>query len=554
VDIGTQFPRSAQPPRSARPCNTGVVELTNLSAPRTRAIVAFVIVRPRVRQFVRSAFMVVVFAGMVFALDRILRSYSYADIAAGFRAVTASSVVIAVGLVVAQYALLVVREWLAVGYAGRGDLGVGRTAIAAMIARPLSSLGVSTITGLGLRTRIYGAWGFNGKDLALVTTYNELTYYVGIVATCGVFTVSQVPWPASLTIELPPTWIVGAIGIALAGAYVLWCVRRRRPIQVRSVVIPIPRRGQLIGQVVLPIVDLLIVTGVVHAMLPASTGLSYLELISVVLLANLAGSASQVPAGLGVFETVVLQFAAPEADRSAILGALLVRRVITNLLPMAAGALLLVWFEIRRRPQLRPAWHEDAIATLLSVVTFAAGVIMLVVGAEPRVRTALVPRAPGPFLLIVLGVWLVIVARGLQHRTRRAWRAALVLLALRAIGELAMDARPVIFAILGGEAVLFVACRRVYSEAGSALRPEVASWSAAIVMAIVATAGVVSFSEGHTLTRFAALQLVAIAVAVSIAGGLVGYQIAKHRGDARRAARRAARAAAVAPEATTPTT
>jgi phosphatidylglycerol lysyltransferase len=493
------------------------------------------------RRLARSTLMVVVFGGMVFALDRILRSYSYADVVDGFARVTLVQVAIAIGLVAIQYALLAWREWLAVGYAGRRDLGARRTALASMIARPLSALGVATITGLGLRARIYGAWGFTTRDLGLVTAYNELTYYVGIVAMCGVvFTVSRVPWPPTVTIWLPPTQIVGVLGLVALAAYVAWCIRRgERPIRIRTVEVPVPGRFLLAAQLVLPVIDLGLSAGIVYAMLPASAGLPYLELVAVCLVANLASSASQVPAGLGVFEAVMLQFVAPTADHSVVLGALVVRRLITHLLPIGVGAVLLIGLELRRRPQHRHDWHDDTIATWLSVLTFASGVVLLVFGVEPQIRGALAPHgAPGPLLMFVVGVVMLIVARGLQHRTRRAWWAAISLLAVRGVVELAMGAHGYVMAILVAQVTILLACRRVFSERGVVLHAEVASWWAAFAMAIIGAIGVAMFADGE-LSQLGALKLVTAVVIASIAGGVVGYRVAQHR-RALRAATRAA--------------
>lgn len=497
---------------------------------------------PRARRFARSAFMIAVFTGMVFALDRILASYSYADVAAGFRRVDLGAVAVAIGLLAAQYGLLVIREWLGLQYAGRRELGLRRAALASMIARPLSALGISTITGIGLRARIYGDWGLGTKDVALITAYDQLAYYVGIAAMCGVgLSVSQVAWPMAFPAWLPPTWVVGAAGTTIVLGYTVWCARRREPIRIRTVEVPVPDRLQLLGQVAFPVVDLALTAAIVHVILPADLALSYRELVGVCLLANLAGSLSQVPAGLGVFETVLLQFAPAATDTSALLGALLVRRTITNLLPMFVGGLLLFWVELRRRPadELH-AWHNETIGTVLSVVTFAGGVILLVLGAEPGVKRALVPSAPGPVVLVVLGVAQLVIARGLQKRTIAAWRIAFALVLLRAVAEIVLGVRPAVIAVLVAEAGAFLAFRRAFTERGVALQAEVASWWAAIVMAVVATAGVAYFAEAHTLSRVTALQLVAAVLTLTVAGAVVGYRAAKGRRQSRAAAWKAA--------------
>jgi phosphatidylglycerol lysyltransferase len=487
--------------------------------------------RARLLRFARSAFMVVVFGGMLIALERMLRSYSYADVVAGIDQVSPGAIALAIGLVAVQYTALILREWLAVRYAGRADLGLRRAALASMIARPLSALGVATITGIGLRTRIYGSWGFSARDIGLVVAFNELVFYVGLVTTCGVvFTVSRVPWPGELA-RLPPTWIVGALGLVLAAAFAVWCLRRTTPIRIRTVEIPVPDRTQLVAVLTLQTIDLAIISAIVYTLLPASAGLPYLELVAVCLIANLAGSLSQVPAGLGVFEAVVLQFVPAGADQSAVLAALLVRRLITHLLPIVVGGLLLITFEIRRRPlQLRHDWHDDAVATFLAVMTFASGVVLLVIGAGDEIHDALAPTgAPAPIAMFVLGVVLLVVARGLQQRVRRAWWAALGLLVLRAIIELAIGPRSAIVVLVLAQAGLLVAARRIFTERGVVLQAGIASWWAAFAMAVIGALGVASFADGDTLSRLGAMRLVAVVAIASIAGAVIGYRIATRR-------------------------
>jgi phosphatidylglycerol lysyltransferase len=492
---------------------------------------ALVTIGPGLKRFARSAFMVFVFTMMVLALDRMLRSYSYEDIAAGFRAVPISAVLIAAGFVVAQYFLMCVREWLATRYADRPDIGFRRAALASTIARPLSTLGVATITGIGLRARIYNAWGFSTKDLALITTYDQISYYVGIAAMCGVvLSVSPVPWPETITWNLPATWIVGVIGLLVVVAYTVFgALRRGKSLHVRKVEIPMPDKPELAGQILLPVADLALTAAIVATMLPDGTGLSYLDLLAVCLLANLAGSLSQVPAGLGVFEAVLLQFAPATADDSAVLGALLVRRVITNLFPMMVGAILLALSEVtRRRTAKLHEWHDDTAATVLSVIVFATGVMLLLLGADASLRRAVAPGAPGPTILVILGVSQLLLARGIQHRTINAWRIAVGLIVLRLIGEFVYEVRPVVMGILAAELGLFLAFRPAFTERGMVMRADTASWWAAIAMALIGTIGAGYWASRHTIERTEAWMLIGIVATVSVVAGLVGFRFAKH--------------------------
>ena len=61
-------------------------------------------------------------------------------------------------------------------------------------------------------------------------------------------------------------------------------------------------------------------------------------LLGMYLLAQLAGLASQVPGGLGVFETVFLLLVGDIIPAEALLGSLLVYRMIYYLLPLVLSA------------------------------------------------------------------------------------------------------------------------------------------------------------------------------------------------------------------------
>ena len=87
---------------------------------------------------------------------------------------------------------------------------------------------------------------------------------------------------------------------------------------------------------------------VVYLLLPQGVSVSYSAFVGVFLLAAGAGIISHVPAGLGVFETVVLLLLPREVSTPAVLSGLFAYRVIYYLMPLAAAVTLLAGHEIRR--------------------------------------------------------------------------------------------------------------------------------------------------------------------------------------------------------------
>jgi len=115
-----------------------------------------------------------------------------------------------------------------------------------------------------------------------------------------------------------------------------------------------------------------------YLLLPAPTPFSFARFLAVFLLAQVAGLASQVPGGLGVFEAVMLLNLSSSMPATKILGSLIAFRIVYYLLPLAVAALMLAVFELWQR---REALSARAVSSarssptrpaFLAVTTFAA--------------------------------------------------------------------------------------------------------------------------------------------------------------------------------------
>jgi uncharacterized membrane protein YbhN (UPF0104 family) len=73
---------------------------------------------------------------------------------------------------------------------------------------------------------------------------------------------------------------------------------------------------------------------VLYVLLPAHPDVNYFIFFGSYLLAQIAGIISNVPGGLGVFETVLLLLISPPIAADQLLGALLVYRVVYYFLPL----------------------------------------------------------------------------------------------------------------------------------------------------------------------------------------------------------------------------
>ena len=137
------------------------------------------------------------------------------------------------------------------------------------------------------------------------------------------------------------------LAIVLVAVVLPWVWRR--PLTIRGWTVPPPRPRIAIAQVVVGVVDWIVAATVLYVLMPSSAPITFAHFAALFVVAQVAGVSSHVPGGLGVFETVILLALAPRAHSPALVGALLVYRLVYYVLPLAVATLLLVAYEIRQR-------------------------------------------------------------------------------------------------------------------------------------------------------------------------------------------------------------
>jgi phosphatidylglycerol lysyltransferase len=451
--------------------------------------------RPTWRRLVKPIATVAIALGLGFGLSRLLRTFDYDDVVLGLSAVPPLRIALAVAVLVASYGLYVVRERIAVNFAGHSTLSTPHVAVATLISRSLSTLGLATVTGFALRLRIYAGYGLDSGAVGRVTVYNESTYYVGLVAAFAmVLSLGQLPPMTSGHWHLPPVQWIGAAAAAVIIGYVVWSVRRTRSLHIRSFELPPMSRGQLAAQLTLPVIDTFFGGLITWMLLPAGAGLSWFGMVTIYLLAGVVGAVSQVPGGLGVFETSVLAFV-PPAAHPATLAALLVRRAIVNLLPIAVGTVMLIGFsftgQVRRRPnRVATEFARDALA----IATFAASVLSLIAAAVPR-HNGLTERV-GPVAQAVVfaaGVATLIASRGLQLGRHRSWALCVALFALRTVAAIASGPHVPSLVVAATMLVLLLVARHAFAGEGGAFDID-RSWFVAWLVALI---GITWVADAH---------------------------------------------------------
>ncbi|MBN8467009.1 bifunctional lysylphosphatidylglycerol flippase/synthetase MprF [Corallococcus exiguus] len=401
----------------------------------------------KVQRALTTALPLLLLCVAAYVLHRELSHYRREDVTAGLAAVTAGRILLALAVTVVNYAALTLYDVLALGHAGH-RIPYSRVGFTSFVGYAFGhNLGASFLSGGSVRYRLYSAWGLTALDVARVSAFNALTFWLGLTAVTGASLLLE-GGGGVLSLSTSVAHGVGAaLGLLLVGYFVA-CATVRKPLRIRGLEWTLPTPARALAQLVVSCGDWVLAASVLWVLLPPDS-VSLPSLTALFALAQLAGIASQVPAGLGVFETVMLSALTPRVPAPQVVGVLLVYRLVYYLLPFTVAALLLAGHELLQRrhhlTRLAKVVHSSfapVVPWAASAVAFVAGTVLLFSGATPPVaeRLALLRGlVPLPLLEVshllgsLVGVSLLLLARGLQRRLDAAYVLTQVLLVAGAV-------------------------------------------------------------------------------------------------------------------------
>jgi phosphatidylglycerol lysyltransferase len=457
----------------------------------------------------------VLFLAALWVLHHALSGYHYRELAAGARAVPASCLLSALLLTALNYLVLTGYDALAFRYIGR-TLEYGRIAFASFIGYAFSNnIGLSMVAGISVRYRLYTSWGLSILEVTKMVAFYTLTLWLGLLFAGGLaFIAEPVALPALMKLPFVSARSLGVVFLAAVCGYVGWCALRRKPVVILHREIELPSAPLSAMQIALSSLDWLLAGSALYVLLPEVPGLSFPAFIGIYILAQVAGLVSQVPGGLGVFETAVILLLPPGPAAPQIVGALLLYRGIYYLLPLVIAAVMMGTYElVAAKTQVKGlvkfmGQGISAIAPwVLSLIIFASGALLLFSGVTPGLPARqkwITDILPLPFLEIshflgsIVGVALLLLARGIQRRLDAAYHLTLVLLGAGVLFSLLKGFDYEEALVLATMLAALLPSRRFFYRRTSLLEERFsAGWIAAIAAVLLGSIWLGLFSYRH---------------------------------------------------------
>ncbi|MCA1439026.1 bifunctional lysylphosphatidylglycerol flippase/synthetase MprF [Ensifer sp. IC4062] len=305
-----------------------------------------------------------------------------------------------------------------------------------------NTAGFGPLSGGAIRYRSYSRLGLQPEEIARVIAFVTLAFGLGLATvTClSLLTVGE--YVAPLT-GLDPFWL-RIIAIVVLGSLLTTFIRggAGREVSVGRLTLRLPDSRTASRQFLVTALDLAASASVLYVLLP-SGAIGWPAFLAVYSFAVGIGVLSHVPAGLGVFEAVMIATLGRAVDVDTILGALVLYRLIYHVLPLLIAIVVIVGVEVRQFAGHPAASSVRRIAgriapLLLATLALVLAIMLVLSSVTPTPDANLaflesyvpLPLVEGAhFLASVLGLALVIVARGLALRLDGAWWASVVIAA-----------------------------------------------------------------------------------------------------------------------------
>jgi len=286
----------------------------------------------------------------LWAIARELQEYNYRDILNSLAAIPKSRLSLAIWLTALGYLVMIGYDVLGFKYINC-SLSWNKIAFTNFISSTFSNtIGFALLTGSAIRYRFYTNWGVPAVAIAQIIAFVNFTFWLGMFVTAGlIFITNPLTIPTQLHLPFATVRPIGIIFLLLIAIYLLGSILIKQPLIIHRHELRFPSLPISLAQIAISSLDWILAAAVLYVLFPSNTPLDYLDFLAIYLLAMFAGVVSNIPGGLGVFETVILLFLSSKISAVAILGSLLAYRGVYYFFPLLLAAGLLGIYEIKFR-------------------------------------------------------------------------------------------------------------------------------------------------------------------------------------------------------------
>jgi phosphatidylglycerol lysyltransferase len=458
---------------------------------------------------------VIIFFMALLVLKRSASSFRIHDVLHFIEALPMVRLIGAVGLIAVNLLLFAGYDLLALRYI-KHPLPFRKVSMTAMLSFAFSNVvGGMVIAGGGIRYRSYSSSGLSATEILRITSFIWISWLLGMAALNGVAACAYPDLLDALHGGGLPNLLWFGIPLCLSVvAYLVLAVRGKPELVLRGMKLSAPSIGIAFGQIAVVALDMLLSALILFLLLPTLPSIGFAHFMALFVVATTLALFSGVPAGVGVFEVLMLHLLKADLPSSDILGALVVFRLLYYLLPLSGAVAVLGSSEAARwlkplKPlgNLASDWVIRVIPQIFSLAVLVVGIVLLVTGTLPDsrqnlewIRHAFSLRLfeMSHFGASVVGMLLILFSQELRRKQYGAYVAVLALLLLGILLEVVKGHGLSSTILMGGLFVALLPCRSEFTRHSALLKEPFSRDSIVAILCIAgATIWLVFFNYRH---------------------------------------------------------
>ena len=275
-----------------------------------------------------------------------VRQLNVADVLRALHEIPLGGAIIGASLAIVLYGSLALCEAIIAGVVA-GPVSARRAAVGGFLASSIGHvLGLGAVSGGAIRYRFYSAVGMRPLDIGKMILLAAIPYPAGLGILLAASLLIQTDAAAPLLHSTPA--LVRGIGLALVAmhlGYLTLVLRHRGPLHIGRYQVPLPPPRLTAVQYVVGVVEVTCGAGIMYVLLPPGTDLPFTVYMGVYVVSILAGLASGLPAGLGVFDVAMVALL-PTLHPAQVTAVVIVYRGLLEVGPVLIALTIFAAYEI----------------------------------------------------------------------------------------------------------------------------------------------------------------------------------------------------------------
>lgn len=297
----------------------------------------------KIRQLIPIVFVLILFSLSVIAIASELKKYSLESVLLYLQNIPRWHKIAALLMTILGYGLMTGYDLLGFSHINQ-KLAPLKIAFTSFISYAVgNTVGFTAFSGTAIRYRYYGLWGISKIKIAELIVFTHVVFWLGLFSISGVVSLlDPLTLPAVIKLPFKSIHPLGFIFLSLVLIYFIVSVTVKHSLKFREDEITLPKPIISLASILITAFDWGIAASVLYLLLPVNTHLSFISFFGIYIVALTSGFISNVPGGLGVFETVILYLRPESVSATHMLGGLIAYRLVYFFIPLIVALLLII--------------------------------------------------------------------------------------------------------------------------------------------------------------------------------------------------------------------